>query len=159
MKKLMALMMALFMLVSVSITAFATENGTEETEDFSQNHNVTDVCPWEQITTYGVNPPTEGWDIFEDGVYEFSGKAAYSTLYLSYLIYGADCYIAEVTNRSYTDELKVVPHDVTPTATIPVAARDTLYEDFMLKAGKTYFCLSFLAPSDFEGTIYGDYYQ
>ena len=157
MKKFLSLMLAIFMLASVSIPVFAAENEAEE--DFSQNYNVTDVCPWEQIATYGVNPPTEGWNILTEGAYSFEGKASYSKLYLSKLIYGSSYYAVTVTNRSYSNVLTVNPHDAYPTASIEVDPRDDMYQRFMLKEGKTYFSLSFEAPSDFEGIVTEWIYQ
>jgi hypothetical protein len=159
MKRLLSLVLALLMLCCVSITAFATENNTSETEDDPRNYNVTTVCPWEQISTYGVNPPTEGWDIRTDGAYTFSGKASYSKLYLSKLIYGSTYYAVTVTNRSYSNVLTVNPHDVYPTASIDIDPREDMYQRFMLKEGKTYFSLSFEAPSDFEGIVTEWIYQ
>lgn len=162
MKKVFCFGLAIILIFSMSIVAFAAENGgdfTARTEDLSHNYNVTTICPWEQVSTYGVNPPSEAWHIFDDGVYYFAGTASYSTLYLSKLIWGSNYYIMDVENRSYSNQLSVIPHDVIPTATITVAPRDSAYQKFMLKEGKTYFCLSFPAPSDFEGSICGDYYQ
>lgn len=153
MKRFLTLIFVFIMLISLSITAFAAGNDPTKSEDFSHNYNVTTECPWDRVSTYGVNPPTEGWDVSTQGVYTFSGKASYSTLYLSKLIYGSAYYAVSITNRSLTNILKVTPHDVIPTADFEVAADDDFYDEFEQKPGTTYFSLTFYAPSDFEGSI------
>ena len=158
MKKFFSIFLALVMLLAVMpVSTYADE---AKTEDFSQNYNVTDVCPWDRITTHGVNPPTEGWDIRINGAYSFSGTASYSTLYLSKLIYGADQYSVTVRNRSSSRVLIMTPHDTTVLRNIEIPA-GTMREDirFTMQSGKTYFCLSFPAPSDFAGVVTQWIYQ
>lgn len=158
MKQFLFIFLALVMLLSVMpVSTYAAGN---DTVVFSQNHNVSDVCPWERITTYGVNPPTVGWDIRINGAYSFSGTASYSRLYLSKLIYGADHYSVDVTNRSSSRELIMTPHDTTVLTDVEIPAGETKKDiRFTMQSGKTYFCLSFAAPSDFEGVVTEWIYQ
>lgn len=151
MKKLVSLVFAIITILNLSIPCLAAN----VTEDFTGNYNVSPIAPWENISTRGTSSPTSAWNVLSQGPYEFSGKAAYSTLYLSKLIYGGQHFEAKITNRSYTDDLEVNPHDsvsLTP-FTIPKGFED-YPRTFTLAPGKQYFCLSFEAPSDFRGKIY-----
>lgn len=161
MKKVFFLFLCVVLIFSLSIPCFAaTVDGVSTEEDLSQNYNVSPICPWEQISTYGVNPPTEGWNICTQGAYYFSGQAAYSKLYLSKLLYGPYYYSVTVTNRSSTGALTVNPQDGIPVAPFTVAANSTVSDRrFIQKDGTTYFCLSFNAPSNFEGFVAEWYYQ
>lgn len=111
MKRFLFIFLALVMLLSVMpVSTYAAGN---DTVVFSQNHNVSDVCPWEHITT-----------------------------------------------RSSSRVLTMTPHDTTVLTDVEIPAGET-EEDirFTMQSGKTYFCLSFAAPSDFEGVVTEWIYQ
>ena len=113
MKRFLFIFLALVMLLSVMpVSTYAAGN---DTVVFSQNHNVSDVCPWERITTYGVNP---------------------------------------------SRKLIMTPHDTTVLTNVEIPAGETKKDiRFTMQSGKTYFCLSFAAPSDFEGVVTEWIYQ
>ena len=77
------------------------------------------------------------------------------------LIYGADHYSVDVTNRSSSRKLIMTPHDTTVLTDVEIAAKLKQKKDirFTMQSGKTYFCLSFAAPSDFEGVVTEWIYQ
>lgn len=161
MKKIVSFILSIVTVFALAIPCFAATVDSDSSfpaEDFSQNYNVTPVSPWTNISTRGANPPTEGWNVNAQGPYHFSGKAAYSTLYLSKLLYGADYYTVIITNRSSSNTLTVNPQDGIPTDPFTVAPLTTTTpaKRFMEKPGKTYFGLTFNAPSDFEGVV-GEY--
>lgn len=149
MKKLVSLVFAIITILNLSIPCLAAN----VTEDFTGNYNVSPIAPWENISTRGTSSPTSAWNVLSQGPYEFSGKAAYSRLYLSKLIYGGQHFKATITNRSYTDDLTVNPHDSIVLTSYPIPTRSSDCRKFELAPGKQYFCLSFEAPSDFEGSV------
>lgn len=149
MKKLVSLVFAIITILNLSIPCLAAN----VTEDFTGNYNVSPIAPWENISTRGTSSPTSAWNVLSQGPYEFSGKAAYSRLYLSKLIYGGQHFMAEITNRSYTDDLTVNPHDSIARTPYSIPTRSPDCRTFELAPGKQYFCLSFEAPSDFEGSV------
>ena len=148
MKRTFCLILAIVLALSMAIAVSAVGN-----EDFSQNYHMSPTPPWNQISTYGANPPTVSWNINTQGTYTFAGTASYTTLYLDRLIYGSNYYAVYVLNRSYTNILTVNPRDGIPATSTAVAPRGALNEIYEQKAGKNYFSLSFNAPCDVEGFV------
>ena len=155
MKKLFGLVLVMLMIFSLSIPVSAAETEEMLAEDFSQNYNVSPISPWEQLTPYGVNPPTEAWNVMTQGTYHFHGQAAYSTLYLSKLLYGADFYQVNIHNISTSNTLTVNPMDGVPARSVEIAPGVTTKPNliFQQRLGANYFGLSFNAPSYFEGYV------
>lgn len=155
MKKLFGLVLVMLMIFSLSIPVSAAETEEMLVEDFSQNYNVSPISPWEQLTPYGVNPPTEAWNVMTQGTYHFHGQAAYSTLYLSKLLYGADFYQVNIHNISTSNTLTVNPMDGVPAKPVKIAPGVTTKPNliFQQRLGANYFGLSFNAPSYFEGYV------
>lgn len=152
-RTLSIIVLALFLVTMLPINAFAAEN-------FSGNRNVTTVCPWENLSTRGTSSPTTAWNVATQGALEFHGKASYSRLYLDRLLYGSQYFKATITNRSSTNALIVNPHDSVNLSPYTIPAGTIGHErTFMLASGKTYFCLSFEAPSDFAGQVEEYIYQ
>lgn len=152
-RALSIIVLALFLVTMLPINAFAAEN-------FSGNRNVTTVCPWENLSTRGTSSPTTAWNVVSQGPFEFQGKASYSRLYLNRLLYGDQYFKATITNRSSTNALVVNPHDSVNLSPYTIPAGTVNHEkSFMLASGKTYFCLSFEAPSDFQGQVAQEIFQ
>ena len=54
----------------------------------------------------------------------------------------------------------MTPHDTTVLTNVEIPAGETKKDiRFTMQSGKTYFCLSFAAPSDFEGVVTEWIYQ
>lgn len=149
MKKLTCFVLAILMVFAMSITTFANENN----ESLSQNYHVSTVNPLDQVATYGTSQPTTAWNVMTQGVYSFSGQAQYSKLYLSNLLYGTTNFKASVTNKSASNTLTVNPHDSTILTPLKVAPNSYEVRQYVLQDGKTYFLLSFNAPSYFSGSV------
>lgn len=161
MKRLTTSIFTLILIFSLSITAFAAERNPTIMEDFSKNYHVSTINPMNQLSTYGTSQPTQAWNIVTQGVYTFSGQAAYSKLYLSYLLYGTSYFKVNVTNLSTTSYLTFNPHDsinLTPVTLSPNTTTDPLLH-YQLQSGKRYFLLSFNAPSHFSGSVSEWVYQ
>ncbi len=159
MKKIASLLLCAVLFIASAIPCFATtisEDALPAEEDFSQNFHVSTVSPWDLPSPQGTDYPQVAWNLATQGPYEFAGKASYSRLYLSYLLYGTDAYTVDITNRSTSKVLTVTPHDVVPTSELTINPNTIVTGlKFAEKHDKTYFLLSFAAPSDFEGTVYG----
>lgn len=158
MKKMLTLILSFVIVLSLAVPCLATSVDTDTSgiapEDFSYNFHVSTVNPLESIQTRGTTNPTKAWNIQSNGPYYFRGKAAYSRLYLDYLITGSHYFSAHVKNNANTT-LTINPHDSVDTHPIPLTAKNEDDYYFMLREGKIYFLLSFEAPSDFEGNVYG----
>lgn len=159
MKKLACLTLAILMMLSMSITAFAAENDAETEDRLSKNYHVSTVNPLNQISTYGTSQPTTAWDVVRQGPYSFSGQAQYSKLYLSNLLYGTSRFKVHVENKSASSTLTVNPHDSINLNPFDVSPNNTRVMKYELQHGKIYFLLSFNAPSNFSGTVYEWVYQ
>lgn len=155
MKKIISFALAIIMVFSLHISAFAAESSAEFSEDMSQNYHVSTVNPLDQIMTYGTSHPTTAWNVVTQGPYFFSGQAAYSTLYLSNLLHGTVYFQAYVTNKSSSNTLTVNPHDSTDLRPFTVAPNSSTnpLKRYVLQSGKQYFLLSFNAPSYFSGSV------
>lgn len=101
----------------------------------------------------GTSVPTARWNINTEGKYSFSGSAAYSTLYLGYLIYGHDGYGTTVYNKSETNTLTVNAHGCISERSFTVDPLTSRLEKFTMFSASNNFYLSFNAPSYFSGTI------
>lgn len=113
------------MIFSLYISTSAAEADGRFSEDLSHNYHVSPINPLEQITTFGTDYPRVAWNVVTEGPYYFSGQAAFSRLYLSYLLYGTMYFEASVTNRSSNNELTVNPHDSTILRLFTVAPNST----------------------------------
>lgn len=98
--KSISLFLAIFMLLTCTTTAFASEKNNGLTE----NPTYMD----EGISTYGTEKPTKIWNLSQNGknTYYFSGWSNMSTLYSEYLFTGAKSVTIQVTNSS-TNNLTV----------------------------------------------------
>lgn len=159
MKKLVCLFLSITVVLMLGTTAFAASGNMEAENGYTQNYHVSFVNPMEQITARGTTYPTTAWNVVTQGVYTFSGNAQHSTLYLSYLLYGTTLFEATVTNKSAANDLTVNPHDSTDLMPFTVSKDSTVTKYYMLKDGKTYFLLSFNAPSYFSGSASEWVYQ
>lgn len=157
MEKLVCFTLAILLMFSLSITAFANENDVGIAD--RENYHVSTVNPLDRITTYGTSSPTVAWNVVTQGPYDFRGNAEYSRLYLSYLLYGTTLFKAVVNNLSASRKLIVNPHDSTDQRSFEVAPSSYAIRKYVLEEGKTYFMLSFEAPSHFKGTVSEWIYQ
>lgn len=114
-----------------------------------------------QSITRGTSYPTNGHNCDVEGPLPFKGTASYSMLWLNKVVYGCTGYYVYVKNNSgstlhytvrggmYGDrEMTVSPYSNSTTDNNGY----TLY--FPMKSSQDLFCISFNAPSNFEGKVW-----
>lgn len=160
MRKIIAIVLAIVMTSSLALPCMAAGNTGS---DWS-GYNVGTVNPLEiarQSLARGTSYPTVGHNCNVEGPLRFEGTASYSMLWLNKVVYGCTGYYVYVKNNAgsplhYTvrgssigDKEKTVSPYSNSTAD---NGGYTLY--FPMSSSNDLFCISFNAPSNFEGRVY-----
>lgn len=156
MKKALSAILALTFVFSLAIPCSAhTVSGL----DWSGS-NVSNVDPLDIIVPFGTEAPKDGYNLHTNALYSFSGKASWSTLWLNKNLYGCTKYSVYINNKS-SQTLTFTIRGISGgdrTMTLP-GNTDTVayYGDsgmtFNTNSTSTLFCISFNAPSNFEGWV------
>ena len=160
MKKTLSIIMALVMVFSLAAPCAAVEQSGET--DWG-GFNISDVCPFERMnqpTPFGVDAPTTSYDLHANALYSFHGNASWSRLWLSKYLYGCTRYSVYINNKS-SEKLVFTVRGISggdqqftlPGNTDTVAYFGSNGMTFSTNNVKTLFCISFEAPSNFEGWV------
>lgn len=156
MKKLVSLVVALVMVMSLAYPCAAEEISGG---DWS-GCNVSPFSPADRATTFGIEAPTSTYNLHANGIYSFHGIAYRDRLWLNY--YMTDCmkYHVYVNNRSSSTLWFTVrgisggDRDFYLPAYTDTASYFSFDEmTFSVSSTDTLFCMSFEAPSNFEGWV------
>lgn len=159
MKKTLSVILALAIFFSLAIPCSAT---TISDDDWSGS-NVSTSNPLEimnQLVPFGTSPPTTSYNLHTNAVYSFHGNASWSRLWLSKYMYGCLRYGLYINNKS-SSTLTFTVRGISggdreftlPGNTDTAAYYNTSDTTFSVDSTSTLFCISFEAPSNFEGWV------
>lgn len=160
MKKALSIIMALVLVFSLAAPCAAVE---QSSADDWNGTNVSTINPYELLkgpVTRGTSYPTVSHNCHLEGNLKFQGNASYSMLWLNKVVYGCMGYYVYVKNNSastlhytvrggrYGDrEMEVNPYSNSTADN----GGHMLY--FPMASYNDLFCISFNAPSNFEGYV------
>lgn len=158
MKKILTISLVMAMILSLAIPCSANT-----ISDWS-GINVSPISPFElmnQVIPYGTSAPTTAYNLHQNTQYSFHGTASWSTLWLSQYMFGCMKYGVYINNKS-SEPLKFTVRGISggdKTFTLPGNTDTASYFDFdemqfAVNTTDTLFCISFKAPSNFEGWVY-----
>lgn len=119
--------------------------------------NVSTVSPFDSLnlaSPYGTVAPTDSYNLHTNRQYSFHGTASWSMLWLSKYLYGCTEYGVYINNKS-SNKLSITVRGVSggdKTETISANTDALLY--YTTPSTGTLFCITFDAPSDFEGWVF-----
>lgn len=154
MRKFLSVMLVLCVIFSFAIPCFASPVGGAQWEGF----NVSPVSPLDSISPLGVNPPTKGHNCHAEGILPFHGTANWDRLWLNKNIYGCNAYGVYIYNRS-DKPLTFIVRGISggdKRMTLPGKCDTANYFNgltFRMPSRNDLFCISFEAPSNFEGWV------
>ncbi len=157
MKKVLSIFMALIMIFSLAVPCAALEQPSET--DWS-GFNVSPFDPMNQATPLGVDAPTTSYNLHTNALYSFHGSASWSRLWLGQYLYGCTRYSVYINNKS-SEELHFTVRGISagdkdfylPGNTDSATYFGSSGLTFKTNSTNTLFCISFEAPSDFEGWV------
>lgn len=160
MKKTLSVILVLALIFSLAIPCSANSISDSSWSGV----NVSPISPFDlmnQPVPYGVDPPNTTYNLHANTIYSFHGTASWSMLWLSQYMIGCTKYGVYIYNRS-SEPLDFTVRGVSggdQYFTLPgKTATDTYFEfsemQFDVDTVETLFCITFDAPSDFEGWVY-----
>lgn len=156
MKKIVSVVLAVATIFCLVVPCSASTISAPDWSGF----NVSTVNPFDslnQASPYGTSAPTTSYNLHTNRQYSFYGKASWSMLWLSKYLYGCTKYGVYINNKS-SSNLTITARGVSGgdiTKVIPANTDTTdkpLY--FTTPSTDTLFCITFDAPSDFEGWVF-----
>lgn len=148
MKKIFAFILSVVMMLSVAAPAAAAQ----EVEPEWSGLNVSTVNPMEKPVPFGTSYPTETYYPHNNEALSIAGSASYSTLWLSKMILGCEKYYIEIYNNSSTPLKCAICRqnsgDIQETVKNGYPLKVTIDAD-----PDEIVCMSFVAPSNFYGSI------
>lgn len=156
MRKILSVVLAVATIFCLVVPCSAS---TISAPDWSGS-NVSTVSPFDSLnlaSPYGTVAPTDSYNLHTNRQYSFHGTASWSMLWLSKYLYGCTEYGVYINNKS-SNNLSITVRGVSggdKTVVIP-ANTDTADDPllFTTPSTDTLFCITFDAPSDFEGWVY-----
>lgn len=157
MKKTFSIFLALIMIFSLAAPCAALEQHGETDWD---GFNVSPFDPMNQANPFGVDAPTTSYNLHTNGLYSFHGNAQWSRLWLSKYLYGCTRYSVYINNKS-SETLKFTVRGIRggdqtlylPGNTDSVTHFGSNGLTFNTNTTGTLFCITFEAPSNFEGWV------